>query len=358
VPSARDRGHSDYQGSVPIAEVVLLREAAVATVAESWTAPIAARVPHRAGPAAWRHSPWARCLLAAGVTAIVVVTTGPKLRSAATGLVTLPVPSIWWLSGVVLGACGFYICCALSVRAASGQPLRLARTVAAQLASAAANRLLPGGVGATTVNIRYLRQAGMPLPAATAAIAIVGVTVSALHLAGAAAVAISGGLLLRPPPLPMPAVVVVAAVSTALLACLAWRPQLRARTASLLDEARLHLTVLLHDPRRAVVLLASGLGSKASHLLGLAAALQAFGVHLPLLTVTCAYLTATLVAAGIPAPAGVGPLEATMLTALVHGGATAAPALAAIIAFRLLGYWLPVIPGVLLLRRGRRVGWI
>jgi len=64
------------------------------------------------------------------------------------------------------------------------------------------------------------------------------------------------------------------------------------------------------------------------------------------------------VAAVVPAPAGLGPLEAALLAALANAGAAAAPALAAVISFRLLGYWLPVLPGVLALRRGRRAGWL
>lgn len=299
-------------------------------------------------------------MLGAALVCVLAALSGPRLRSAATGLAGLPAPDLRWLSVVGLSACGFHLCCALSVRAASGQPLAFARTVAAQLASAEANRLLPGGIGATALNVRYLHQAGMQLPAATVAVAAVGFTVTTLHLAGAAlAVGLAGGLLLHPPAPPLAAVAgICAAAAVLVLSGLVCRGALAVRLRTTLGNGRLQLSGLLHSPRRIAVLLATALGSKASHLLGLAAALHAYGVHLPLLTVAGAYLTASLVAAVVPAPAGLGPLEAALLAAFANAGAAAAPALAAVISFRLLGYWLPVLPGVLALRRGRRAGWL
>ena len=349
-------------GRLGDASVALSKEVPAALVRRPALVPVLAGlpVPGRAALAVWARRPVVRWVLGAALLCALAALSGRRLRSAATGLAGLPAPDLRWLSVVGVSACGFYLCCAVSVRAASGQPLAFTRTVAAQLASAAANRLLPAGVGATAVNVRYLHQAGLRLPAATVAVAAVGFTVTTLHLAGAAlAVGLAGGLLLHPPALPLAAVAgICAAAAVLVLSGLVCRGALAVRLRTTLGNGRLQLSGLLHSPRRIAVLLATALGSKASHLLGLAAALHAYGVHLPLLTVAGAYLTASLVAAVVPAPAGLGPLEAALLAAFANAGAAAAPALAAVISFRLLGYWLPVLPGVLALRRGRRAGWL
>jgi uncharacterized protein (TIRG00374 family) len=67
-------------------------------------------------------------------------------------------------------------------------------------------------------------------------------------------------------------------------------------------------------------------------------------------------LTANAVGSAIPTPGGVGAVETALTTALVIAGLPAGVAGAAVLLYRLLTFWLPVLPGWLcfnyLTRRG------
>jgi Lysylphosphatidylglycerol synthase TM region len=62
------------------------------------------------------------------------------------------------------------------------------------------------------------------------------------------------------------------------------------------------------------------------------------------------------VAAVAPTPGGVGPFEAAAVAAFGAVGVAASFAVTAVITFRLITYWLPVIPGGIALRALRRRG--
>src|SRR5690606_6216450 len=84
-------------------------------------------------------------------------------------------------------------CSAVALRAASGRPIPLCRTTAAQFTAAAANRVTPGGLGAAAVNTRYLVCRGLPLPRAAVVVAVVQAAGVAAHLLLLAAVLGAGG---------------------------------------------------------------------------------------------------------------------------------------------------------------------
>lgn len=68
-----------------------------------------------------------------------------------------------------------------------------------------------------------------------------------------------------------------------------------------------------------------------------------------------AYVVAQVVAAVPLTPGGVGVVEATMVSALVASGASAAAATATVLGWRLVSHWLPIPVGLtLLLIRSRR----
>jgi len=57
------------------------------------------------------------------------------------------------------------------------------------------------------------------------------------------------------------------------------------------------------------------------------------------------YLTAAIVATVAPTPGGLGPAEAAYAAALGAIGVAAGPAIACVLVFRLMTFWLPIAPG-------------
>lgn len=89
------------------------------------------------------------------------------------------------------------------------------------------------------------------------------------------------------------------------------------------------------------------------------ACLHALGAAAPLATAFIAFIMASIVATLGPIPMGLGSFEATSTATLRLLGVPVEPAFAATMLLRLLALWLPMIPGMVLMRaaiRRRRLG--
>ena len=92
------------------------------------------------------------------------------------------------------------------------------------------------------------------------------------------------------------------------------------------------------------------------YVLALLCALYAFGARPAFLDVAAAYLAGAAIGAASPTPGGLGAIEAALVAALLHFGVPGGPAVAAVLAFRLVTYWLPILPGLPAARALRRDG--
>jgi undecaprenyl-diphosphatase len=81
------------------------------------------------------------------------------------------------------------------------------------------------------------------------------------------------------------------------------------------------------------------------YVVALAAAVAAFDGGPTFAQVGAVYLGAAAVAAAAPTPGGLGAIEAALVAGLTGVGMTSGPAVAAVLAYRLMTYWLPVLPG-------------
>lgn len=257
-------------------------------------------------------------------------------------------------------------CSAVALRAASGRPIPLCRTTAAQFTAAAANRVTPGGLGAAAVNTRYLVCRGLPLPRAAVVVAVVQAAGVAAHLLLLAAVLGAGGGdgrvagALRHhaaraaglvPPVPL-----LIGAGVLLPALVVWGR--RAACSPAVGRAAEGLTDLGRRPRALLTVLA---GSAATSLaLGLAFALSVLAVPGTaagpgdVLALVTAYLVGSAAGATVPSPGGMGSTEAALVATLAALGVAAGPALHAVLLFRAVTFWAPVPLGLLGLRTLRR----
>ena len=83
------------------------------------------------------------------------------------------------------------------------------------------------------------------------------------------------------------------------------------------------------------------------------ASFHAFGAPPPLGVILMAYFVGTL-ANTLPLPGGIGGVEGGMIGAFVAFGVPAAPAVAAVLAYRQFAFWLPTIPGAIAYLQLRR----
>ena len=70
--------------------------------------------------------------------------------------------------------------------------------------------------------------------------------------------------------------------------------------------------------------------------------------------VAVVYLVSAAAGGLSPTPGGLGAIELALVTGLTRTGAPAAQAAAAVLVYRTLTYWLPILPGFFALRLLRR----
>ncbi|MER6675324.1 lysylphosphatidylglycerol synthase domain-containing protein [Streptomyces sp. NPDC000983] len=267
----------------------------------------------------------------------------PVLES---GAVRLALADQGWLLVAATAAAGTWLCAALAQQGAVCAPLPRGRLVAAQFAASAANHVLPAGLGAGAVNLRFLMRCGLPAARAATAVAVKGtasVLVRALLIASLA-VACPGVLHL---PDGAPAVPVAAGVTVVAAAVLAG--PLRGRCRRWLGAALADIGAVHALPRRATALWGGSLAFAVLHCAVLVAVAQAVALPLPPPRVALLYLAASSAAALLPTPGGLGSLDAVLALALTAAGAPATAAASAVIGYRLLTVWLPLLPGLLVL---------
>ncbi|MYX98631.1 TIGR00374 family protein, partial [Streptomyces sp. SID486] len=126
----------------------------------------------------------------------------------------------WLLTGAVAAA-GTWAASALAQQGAVVRRLPGARLTATQFAASAANHLLPAGLGAGAVNLRFLMRCGLPPGRAAGALAVKAASGAVVRLALLALLApVCPGLLRLPrvSPLVVAAVLTAAGLAAVLLA--------------------------------------------------------------------------------------------------------------------------------------------
>ena len=92
--------------------------------------------------------------------------------------------------------------------------------------------------------------------------------------------------------------------------------------------------------------MAASAGISLAHAVALTACLAAVGGHLALSDALLVYLAGSAFGAVAPAPAGIGAVEAALIAGVGHLGVHPAVAVAGVLSYRLVTYWLPVLPGL------------
>jgi len=251
-----------------------------------------------------------------------------------------------------------YIAAAVALREAVSQPLALRRTALVQLAGSFVNKLAPKGLGGMGVNQRYLERAGVERPVAVAGIALNVAAGLVVHLTSLILVSAFLGWRGAPVvrlPVPWPYLVALAVASALFgISVLLLFPGIhRKRMAAVVVVAQ-GLFDVLRTPTQALKLFSGVAGVTAANVLLLTTTLNAFGIQPSLLQVGAVYLSGEALASASPTPGNLGAIEAALVANLTNLGVQMEPAVAGVLVYRLLSFWLPIIPGLLALRYLRR----
>ncbi|MFF7468493.1 lysylphosphatidylglycerol synthase domain-containing protein [Streptomyces sp. NPDC008092] len=255
-----------------------------------------------------------------------------------------------WLLVAAVAAVGTWASSALAQQGAVTCRLPGGRLVAAQFAASAANHVLPAGLGAGAVNLRFLMRCGLPAGRGASALAVKAASGAVVRLALIAALAPACPGLLRIPHVSGP--VLLAVTSAVVLGAVLLRARVWPRCRGAVAAVAADIRALHARPVRAAALWGGSLAFAGLHALVLFAVTRAVGLPLSPARVALLYLAASGAAALLPTPGGLGSLDAALAFALTASGTPAAAAASAVLGYRLLTVWLPLLPGLLVL------GWL
>jgi uncharacterized membrane protein YbhN (UPF0104 family) len=254
-----------------------------------------------------------------------------------------------WIGISVLASAATYVGAAYAVIGFVPERLSVWRTTAVQVALDFVRLLAPTAVGAVAINVRYLTRLGVPGPAATASLAASQLM---SFVVSVALLPVLGALTGRNVTPNAPGIGVVAGVlagAAVVIGVVTLWPTARARVLGW--GRRFVATALprLAEVAQRPVKLAQGVGGSLlitlSYVAALYASVRAFGGDVPIALVAVVYVTGNAVGSAVPTPGGLGAVEAVLTGGLTAIGVPAAVAVPAVLLFRLVTFWLPLLPG-------------
>ena len=255
---------------------------------------------------------------------------------------------VWVLVAVVASVLS-YVGAAMSLSGFVPEQLPFRRTFLAQVAGSFVKLVAPAAVGGVALNARFLQRMGVRPGQAVASVGasqLVGLGMHILLLLGFGFIAGTGSSSDIPSSRTVIAGLLVAAVLVLVAAAI---PPLRRWLTSQVRSLFLGVIPRMLDLLRSPSKLATGFGGivlvSLAFVACLDASIRALGGSLPFATVAVVYLAGNAAGSAIPVPGGIGPIELALTGLLTGAGLPLAVATPAVVLFRVLTFWFPVLPG-------------
>ncbi|MBS2531853.1 flippase-like domain-containing protein [Catenulispora sp. NF23] len=265
----------------------------------------------------------------------------------------------WWTGAAAMASVATYFAAAMALDGFVPEKLRWRRTVLSQVAASFVTLVAPAAVGGVAVNTRYLQRTGLPTRAAVTAVGaqqIMGLVQHLLLILIFGVIAGSSGDNSGGGSHASSATLISIILALALLVLLiATIPQLRRFAVNRLRPLVAGVLPRLMDVAQNPIKLATGLGGTVMlsllYSFTLWASIQAAATDdraakINFAVVAFVFLTAQAAGSIVPTPGGVGGVEGALIGALTtFGHLDTVLATTAVLLFRLMTFWLPVLPG-------------
>jgi uncharacterized membrane protein YbhN (UPF0104 family) len=276
------------------------------------------------------------------LTQLTHIEFGPLIANAEWG----------WVAAAVLFSMGSYIAAAMALLGFVPERVPFVRTVAAQVAGSFVKIVAPAAVGGVALNTRFLQRAGVRPGLAVASVGASQLFGLGCHIL----MLLSFGYLTgteKTPSLSPSRTVIAGLLTVAVLVLVVTSvPFLRkfvvTRVRSLFAGVVPRMLDVLQRPQKLVTGIGGMLLLTACFVMCLDASIRAFGdesTSISLASVAVVFLAGNALGSAAPTPGGVGAVEATLTVGLIAVGLPKEVAAPAVLLFRLLTLWLPVLPG-------------
>lgn len=276
----------------------------------------------------------------------------PQVSELITNRQTVRNLSIGWLAAGLAIFLLSNVFAAYVYKFLSARKLSLKKNIQVQLATGFTNRLLPGGIGGISTNSLFLIRSGYKRPAAVSlALAnnLVGFIAFGLVLILSGALAPSSLSNFLSDLSPVYFWVIAGSVTFAIIITLL-SEKLREVVQKNLFFGLNVLRDTLKRPLHLIFALIASSGITLCFAGALYCCLRSAGIILSPSELMLVFSASAVATSASPTPGGLGAAEVSMLLALEELSIVGPSALAGVIAFRLITFWLPILPGYLFFR--------
>jgi glycosyltransferase 2 family protein len=226
------------------------------------------------------------------------------------------------------------------------------RTFCAQVSLGFVRLIAPATVGTAAINIRLLTRAGVGGPLAAASVAAnqvgnVAITIPLIVVLGLITGS-SATASLRPSPTTIAIIAGVLLLAGLLLLTPPVRSRARDMWKDFADRGLPRLLDVLASPRK----LAEAVGGTLLQVVALVfcfyACIEALGGDVNAAALAVVQLVGNTVGTAVPTPGGLGAVEAALSAGLTALGLSTGLAVSAVLLFRIVSFWLPILPGWIL----------
>ena len=294
------------------------------------------------------------------VIVLAVAILGPQFRQFSESWSYLTEARLPWIIAAIVALLCSILCAALVYVSLVPQGLPYGKTVLIQMATYFTNRLLPSGLGGIGFNALYLvKQAKMSRTDA-AVFATANNIIGFLAFALCFGAAITTGL----PEISLPnissrtiTISLSVAILVAVISLMAFK-NIHKRLLDLIGHLVGVIMMIIRNPKRLVMALLCSIGITISYVFILWASTKSVGVEVAVINLFVAFVAGNIALTVSPTPGGIGAVEASITAVLVSMGVTPSLALASVILFRIVSYWVPIIPGYIAFRTALRRSYV
>ena len=220
-----------------------------------------------------------------------------------------------------------------------------------QVATSFTGTVAPAGVGGMALSERYVQKQGVDRAVAVSAVGLDTVAGVVVHVSMLAVFVVwAGRRTFRGYSLPDPewlllGVGVVVVLAAVMLAIPTIRHLLTQRLLPAVRRSFDGISKVLRRPGKLALLFGGSALVTVGNIVALFFSLVALGGDLSLASVGAVYLVGVTIASFAPTPGGIGAIEAVLISGFVAAGVDNVTAVPAVFLFRLITFWLPILPG-------------
>ncbi len=269
-----------------------------------------------------------------------------------------------WVAAAVFFSALSYFAAAMSLLGFVPERVPIMRAVAAQVAGSFVKIVAPAAVGGVALNTRFLQRAGVRPGLAVASVGASQLFGLGSHILLLLAFGYLTGTEKTPSLSPSRTVIAGLLTVAVLVLVVTSIPFLRkfvvTRVRSLFAGVVPRMLDVLQRPQKLITGIGGMLLLTACFVMCLDASVRAFGSDdmppLSIASVAVVFLAGNALGSAAPTPGGVGAVEATLTVGLIAVGLPKEVAAPAVLLYRLLTLWLPVLPGWLFFNHLSRKG--